>query len=647
MRDWVTKAMVQLLRGHLDVARRLHERFWEVDDPYVVQRVTVIAYGALMRSDPADRENAKKLAARIREFVFAQPVRADELMLDAARGAVEWGVEHKLLPKKALAEIKRPYGLAAPSAPPTEATLERKYGFKEQQPDEESYSTIRFSVLGMGDFGRYVVESGIHNFSRYRYGVEFPDREEWPEPRFVKSRWRAFVKALSAAQREDLRKLMHAAAASEPPGRVDLVASGFWSSLSQEQCELLSSVWKKPTRRRWRVDEYPVDRAKRWIFRRTLSLGWTPKLFGVEDRSIGYSRGREAHKAERWGKKYQWIAYHELLARVADNFQPARHWDDSGPYEGLHQITGEREIDPSLPPVEYRKFAARGAEGSATWRRVPIRILGWPPGQLDLKQFGGSIDRFLADTSSEPTLERVGCVADNHGERWFLLDAYLSQGDPSTDKRWLGLQQPFALDSWLAPRDQAARLLPHLPQLRKSNRWDLIDQQGHVDCCYAGEIGWTPHTCYHRHAEFRTIEAADRRWQIVPTVETVSWEGSILDCSIGDSVFAAMPSTFIQSKASLMLDERGPSWRDAAGVVVFTNYGDESIHRSRALLVRGSWLRTFLKEHDLELLVASWFERRLLHEDHREHYPSVNVYAAARIDADLNVSVADEVRETR
>jgi hypothetical protein len=217
-------------------------------------------------------------------------------MLDAARGAVEWGVVHKLLPKKALADIRRPYGLA----PPTEATLEKKYGFKEKQPDEESYSTIRFSLMGMGDFGRYVVESGVRNFSRYRYGEVFPEREASPEPRFIKSRWKAFEKTLTPEQREDLGKLLEDAAASEPPGPVGLTASGFWSSLSEEQSELLRSVWKQPTGQCWRDDEYPVDRAQRWVFRRTLALGWTPQLFGTEDRMIGHSRGgREAHKADR------------------------------------------------------------------------------------------------------------------------------------------------------------------------------------------------------------------------------------------------------------------------------------------------------------------------------------------------------------
>jgi hypothetical protein len=648
MRDWVTKAMVQLLRGHLTVARRLLDRFWEVDDPYVVQRIIVIAYGALMRSDPANREDAKKLAARIRKLVFAQPVRADELLLDAAKGAVEWAVVHNVLSKKALTDIKRPFGLAAPSAPPTETTLEKKYGFKEIQPDDESYGTIRVSLMSMGDFGRYVVESGVHNFSRYRYGEQFPEREKWPEPRFVKSRWRAFEKTLSAAQREVLAKLPKKAPVSEPFERVNPAASEFRSSLSKEQSELLRSVWQQQSRRRWRADEYPAGRAQRWIFRRPLSLGWTPKLFGTEDRIIGHSRGgREAHKAERWGKKYQWMAYHELLARVADNFQPARRWNDSGPYEGLHQIIAEREIDPSLPPVDYREFAERGAEGSATWQRAPVRIVNWPPGRLDFKQFGGSIDRFLADTLSEPTLDHVAFVADENGERWFLLEGYLPQGDPSADKSWLGLQQPFALDSWLVPRDQAAMLLQYLPELRRSDRSDLVDTHGHVDCCYAGEIGWTLRTCYNRHAEFKTVDAGNRRWQLVSAVETVTWEGSVLDCSIGDSVFAAMPSTFIQARAKLLLDERGPSWRDAAGVIVFTNYRDRSADRRTALLVRGSWLQTFLRQHNLELLVASWFERRLLDGDHRQRHPSQDVYSAARIDADLNITVADQVRERR
>ncbi len=643
MRDWVTKALVQLLRGHLDVARRLVERFWEIDDPYVIQRVVVIAYGALMRSNPSDHKDAKKLAKVIWKLVFTHPIRADELMLDAARGGVEWGVAHNLLPKKALIDIRRPYKLAPPRGVPTEATLKKKYGFNEGQPPNESYSTIRLSLWELGDFGRDVVASGIQNFSRYRCEEEFPEKEHWPEPRFIKSRWVAFKKALTPKQREDLGKFLKETAESKPAK-----SSEFCRTLNEKQAELLRSVWKQPSRRRLRNDEYPVDKALRWVFKRTLTLGWRPQLFGFVDHRIAQSRGgREAHKSERWGKKYQWMAYHELLARIADNFQPVRQWDASKPYEGLYQIIAEREIDPSLPPIDYRGFVEGGGEGKPTWRPAPIRVVDWPPSQPDFKQYGGSIERFLSDTASEPTLDHMSFVTDAENERWFLLSAYFSQGDPSADKRWLGLQQVIALDSWLTPRDQTRLLLPHLLKLEQSHRWDLIDDQGHVDCCYAGEIGWTPHKCYHQQAKFRELVDGEQRWQLVPTVETVMWEGNSTDCSIGDFVFAAMPSTFIQAKAKLILDERGPSWWDTTEDVVFMNYGvDEPIRCRKSLLVRGTWLQKFLTEHNLELLVRIYCERRLVDSDHRQHHPSQIVYSAARINADLNIFISnDQVRK--
>jgi hypothetical protein len=177
MRDWVTKALVQLLRGHLDVMRALFERFWTVDDPYVVQRVAVIAYGALLRSTPAQATQAKALAELVLERVFTPPVRADERLLDAARGIVRWAVAQQLLPDSALKAARRPYGLKLPGPPPTEATIDAKYGNygrRQGQPDDESHASIGISALGMGDFGRYVVEPGLYRFSRYRFGHEHP-----------------------------------------------------------------------------------------------------------------------------------------------------------------------------------------------------------------------------------------------------------------------------------------------------------------------------------------------------------------------------------------------------------------------------------------------------------------------------------------
>lgn len=650
MRDWITKALVRLLRGHIDVMETLIARFWHIDDPYVVQRVIVIAYGSLMWSGANQRDAAKRLVARVRKLVFTSPVRADEILLDAARGIVEWGVANGLASKSHLKIIRRPYGLKPPGPVPSEEKLEEKYGWQEGQRDEERYSSVLSSVLHYGDFGRYVVEPGVRTFSRHSLTKPYPDDEAEPaeEPKIVKTRWNKFIKSLNPDQRAQLDQLMWTDPNADPEG-LQRIGRAFSASLSPEQSRLHWDSYRRPRRKRYRDDSYPSDRAKRWIFMRVLRLGWTPERFGKKDRYLGQGRaGREAHKAERWGKKYQWIAYHELLARIADNFHTARRYSDHQDYEGLHQIIADREIDPSLPPIPFNQLYEPDTAND-TWRPSSIHFPNWPPAPINFQQLGGSLSKFLDDTESEPVLDKVMVVTDSAGESWVLLDANIAQGDTEADKTWQGLQQSFWLNSWLVPAGTGNRLLPHLPNIVKGDRHDLIDSHGHVDCCYYGEIGWSPHHCYNRHADFIPIEDDGTTFELVHTVEDYLWEGSLYDCSINDSVSASLPSSFIRSRAALTLNENGPAFLDD-GEIAFTNYltsGD----RGRGFLVRASWLKTFMKKHNLELVAASHTLRRLVTGDHHyspEHDPErddrLDVYAAALVGADLRPSLAPSIR---
>ena len=88
LRDRATKALVCLLTGRLDAMARLVDRFADVDDPYVAERVYAVAYGVAMRShDPME---VGELASLVYERVFASgspPVHI--LLRDYARGVVE------------------------------------------------------------------------------------------------------------------------------------------------------------------------------------------------------------------------------------------------------------------------------------------------------------------------------------------------------------------------------------------------------------------------------------------------------------------------------------------------------------------------------------------------------------------------------
>ena len=105
---------------------------------------------------------------------------------------------------------------------------------------------------------------------------------------------------------------------------------------------------------RW-PPSYDVRNARRWICKRAHDLGWKQELFAEFDRQMG--RGdRYDHRIERIGKKYQWIAFHELLARLGDNFGFigwSRHKQNSlfsrGRHRQLSQGPGDQGSRPDEP----------------------------------------------------------------------------------------------------------------------------------------------------------------------------------------------------------------------------------------------------------------------------------------------------------
>jgi hypothetical protein len=124
------------------------------------------------------------------------------------------------------------------------------------------------------------------------------------------------------------------------------------------------------------------------------------------------------------------------------------------------------------------------------------------------------------------------------------------------------------------------------------------------------------------------------------------WEGGILDCSIGDSASAVLPSTFLQQAAGLSFDMHGPSWLSAEGKPKFTYY-EEAGNASRALLVNATFLRQFLAARQLTLVVLHWFERMELDDRYDGKHPQVYVTTNAMLASDLKLSANKQLRIER
>src|SRR5208282_1128324 len=108
--------------------------------------------------------------------------------------------------------------------------------------------------------------------------------------------------------------------------------------------------------------------ARRWVCKRAHVLGWTAERFNKFENTL-HSRDRYNHEVERIGKKYQWIALRELIARMADNLAFFGNcWErQGGPplYQGARQIH-LRDIDPSLLSTETH-YDGWGQWGKTWW----------------------------------------------------------------------------------------------------------------------------------------------------------------------------------------------------------------------------------------------------------------------------------------
>ena len=60
---------------------------------------------------------------------------------------------------------------------------------------------------------------------------------------------------------------------------------------------------------------------ERYVLRRVFELGWTTERFGSFDRTWNFDLVGQFATKESIGRKYQWIAYREVLALIADHFQ--------------------------------------------------------------------------------------------------------------------------------------------------------------------------------------------------------------------------------------------------------------------------------------------------------------------------------------
>ena len=584
LRDKATKGLVSLLTGRIDATVHLVNRFDAVDDPYVRERVYAVAYGVAMRSH--DACGVERLGLSVYENIFASRNPPPHILLrDYARGVVERALHLNAAIDIDQELLRPPYKSDWPDIPDNSEiemlTPHLDDGLGSYGNPEWARNRIRRSVMA-DDFARYVIGTNFSHYSSDWLSVRL-DEDRWQSP---DERLQILLENMSNDER----------LAWDEYERTEAKIAKAMTEANRSEIE---AIWRSKSEGTPRFD---LRLIQRYIIWRVFDLGWTVDRFGYFDSiSIKYS-GRDAGKAERMGKKYQWIAYHEMLAYLADNYQHSPEYNSGGQaFQGAWQKF-YRDIDPSC--------VLTSTPGGADWSGHSVSW--WATHSYEAWNEEASHQDWLDNKNDIPEIERLLRVTHrNDGTNWLVVDGSFNWQQPhSADdgpyddpkRRLLISCQGYfirAADadkfmSWARGVHFGGRWMPEPPSVIS----------GHM---FLGEYAWAP--AFEYFIELLDSDDSSEGWSdargkypvpVLPASFSYSAEGSGFDCSIDDSYRLSLPPENFVKRLGLKWTGNGADFIDEQGkTVVFdpTTYEEEP----SALLIREDSLNGFLAENDLAL----------------------------------------------
>ncbi|MHA6764039.1 NACHT domain-containing protein [Streptacidiphilus sp. PAMC 29251] len=512
LRDRATKALVQLLLGHpktlLDIAERfLRQDAAKVDDPYLFERLILVGYGVFARTGSAPDE-LRQFAELLLDRVYGDPggpVHASRnvLVCHAATRTISLASSTAVITHEQASVAAHPHACPPVGPAPTEDQIKERYPRNPESP-RQSWGSILSSLSAFGDFARYQVEPAVGNFSKLPLTAlrPRPRRERRSDPpRLSTDGIPAFIASLPADVRTALGTPEAVQALLDQSGTAHQI-------LDNTQLAHLQGCQVQPTEDEVLADS-PIDTdwATRWIAARVDDLGWSPDLFGEFDQFRGApSSARQDHKAERFGKKYQWLALHELVERLANHHHVREIYDDDAPvFQGPDP--GLLDIDPTLPPARHLldedDEALEERVDQSTFPADPADFRApatpWLPGPDD------ELDKWISSKENLPDLSDLAVRTDEAGRRWAVLyeyvrDSWAGQGWDMSEGQ---AEQWHLIHSWIVAKAQRPALLRFLKTRSLMGRWMPAPREHHG--VYLAQIPLLPTL---------DLDAGDDEWHV-------------------------------------------------------------------------------------------------------------------------------------
>ena len=611
VRDQATKSLVRILSYRPFIVKELLSEFNDVDDLYLKERLYAAAYGVVCNIN--NLVEVKEIAEKVYELQFANNTPDSHLLLrDYARGVMEYALYKNVINEKKAVNFRPPYTSEWPIENPTESEIEAL--------DDEKYSSIKSSLMGFpGDFGNYTM-SCVHDWSAtpltesrpktaYELHLEFAEkvpsdlREEYLKE--INQRIESYRKPTTVTIIDDILKDTEynveelIEEAEEVPWEISFVTKNIdtqsdnWESLKERINNSLLEADREIFR--WltglgvseRVAIFSRKWAQRCVCKRTYELGWRKKLFGGFEKTHSNTYGREGSIIERIGKKYQWIALYELLARISDNLYWANKYEEEKEYEGPWQLW-KRDIDPTIW-LKSTNDSKWDEFGKVWWSPcTPIFSVN-------------DSESWVFDEDTLPNFKELLIITDNKNEKWYKLRGFrkwTNKTDDGKSKEELW----YRVNTCIVAKNDVATVIQ---KMKDKALFDpsTFDPQGSSHQGFLREYPWHPYykniKVWRNKEDNQTLDIQ----HLVP-VNEYEWETGERDKSIDQYISIYLPNPLLIKELSLEWSLGNFStWENPGNEIIFMDPSELEKGPSSAL-IKSEHFDKWLEKNDLQLI---WF----------------------------------------
>jgi hypothetical protein len=329
----------------------------------------------------------------------------------------------------------------------------------------------------------------------------------------------------------------------------------------------------------------------------------------------GRHRGKQ--EIERIGKKYQWLAFHELLARLSDNV----HWIDRNysdledmSYYGPWQIH-KRDIDPTIKTRKKDEHPSNFGNVNSWWQPYSFSL-------GDKKDFPEQKE-YLWDEQRLPEFQELLQVADpvTHNQWSVLRGLWIEdQKDLSSSPEQARLDCWFRINTVFVCKEDLELFSEEFRKRRLSDpdiiRVPTTNFQG-----YLGEYPWHP---VYRHIsgwqEYDSFGRSNFSTYFSPVAE-YAWEAGNADkdFSLDSSLSFYLPAKeLVRSMGLRRTTGDNGSWENDDGVI----FRDPSLMENGPgyALIESKQLDNWLNDEDLAILWLIGGEKQLFSHNSDKFY---------------------------